>query len=178
MANDSKDQTTPGTGDEEPKKKSLIGKLIVPVIGLALAGGGGFATYSGMIDLPFIGGDSAASEGKGGGHGGDMAGINSDLDTAFIALPPMVIPLGEHASARHLRAILHIETSPEEAAQVTLLQPRILDVLNTYLRAVEERDLETPTALSRLRAQMLRRVRLVAGAHRINDLLISEFVLQ
>lgn len=175
MADDSKDQkVSPDSEDEAPKKKGLIGKLIIPLIALVLAGGGGFATYSGMIDIPFLGGSSSGK----GGYSSGSSGENSELETAFIALPAMVVPLGEQARARHLRAILHIETTPEEAAQVELLQPRILDVLNTYLRAVEERDLETPTALARLRAQMLRRVRLVAGAHRINDLLISEFVLQ
>jgi len=173
MADKSEDQdASEDAASDGPKKKGLIGKLLIPLVALMLAGGAGFATYSGMIDLPFIGGGGGAGK-KSGHDGGDMS-----LETAFVALPPLIVPLGEQARARHLRAILHIETSPEEAAQIELLQPRILDVLNTYLRAVEERDLETPTALSRLRAQMLRRVRLVAGAQRVNDLLISEFVLQ
>ena len=55
--------------------------------------------------------------------------------------------------------------------------PRILDVLNTYLRAVEVRDLEEPAALVRLRAQMLRRVQVVTGEGRVRDLLVTEFVM-
>ena len=55
--------------------------------------------------------------------------------------------------------------------------PRVLDVLNTYLRAVEVRDLEEPAALARLRAQMLRRVQVVTGEGRVRDLLVTEFVL-
>jgi len=54
----------------------------------------------------------------------------------------------------------------------------ILDVLNTYLRAVELRDVENPAAMTRLRAQMLRRVNIVTGEGRVNDLLITEFVLK
>jgi flagellar FliL protein len=50
-------------------------------------------------------------------------------------------------------------------------------VLNTYLRALSIADLEESTALVRLRAQMLRRVQIVTGEGRINDLLIMEFVL-
>ena len=57
------------------------------------------------------------------------------------------------------------------------LMPRVLDVLNTYLRAVEVRDLEEPAALARLRAQMLRRIQVVTGEGRVRDLLIAEFVL-
>jgi flagellar FliL protein len=55
--------------------------------------------------------------------------------------------------------------------------PRIQDVLNTYLRAVDVEDLEEPAALLRLRAQMLRRVQVVVGDGPVRDLLVTEFVL-
>jgi flagellar protein FliL len=55
--------------------------------------------------------------------------------------------------------------------------PRIVDVLNGYLRAVEVREFEDPAALVRLRAQMLRRVQIVTGEGRVRDLLVTEFVL-
>ena len=55
--------------------------------------------------------------------------------------------------------------------------PRVLDVLNTYLRAVEVRDLEQPSSAARLRAQMLRRVQVVTGEGRVRDLLVTEFVM-
>jgi flagellar FliL protein len=58
-----------------------------------------------------------------------------------------------------------------------MLMPRILDVLNTYLRAVDVRDLEQPAAIARLRAQMLRRIQVVTGEGRVRDLLITEFIL-
>ena len=52
-----------------------------------------------------------------------------------------------------------------------------MDVLNSYLRAVAVSDLEDPSALVSLRAQMLRRIQLVTGEGRVRDLLIMEFVL-
>ena len=55
--------------------------------------------------------------------------------------------------------------------------PRVVDVLNSYLRALEPSDLEANSILVRLRAQMLRRIQIVTGAGRVNDLLIMEFVL-
>ena len=48
----------------------------------------------------------------------------------MISLPP-------GASARHLRFTGQLEVAPEHAAEVAALMPRVLDVLNTYLRAVE-----------------------------------------
>jgi flagellar protein FliL len=70
-----------------------------------------------------------------------------------------------------------LEVSGPHSAEVTLLKPRILDVLNSYLRAVEVAELEDPSALVRIRAQMLRRIQIVTGEGRVRDLLITEFVL-
>ena len=60
---------------------------------------------------------------------------------------------------------------------VETVQPRVVDVLNSYLRAVKVADLEDPSALVRLRSQMLRRVQVVAGPGNVNDLLVMEFVM-
>jgi flagellar FliL protein len=61
--------------------------------------------------------------------------------------------------------------------EVTLLLPRIMDVLNGYLRAIDITQLEDPAALIRIRAHMLRRIQIVTGEGRVRDLLITEFVL-
>ena len=58
-----------------------------------------------------------------------------------------------------------------------MLVPRILDVLNGYLRAVEVAELGDANALVRLRSQMLRRIQIVTGEGRVRDLLVTEFVL-
>ena len=55
--------------------------------------------------------------------------------------------------------------------------PRVVDVLNSYLRALEIKDLTDPMALPKLRAQMLRRINIATGQGRVRDLLIMEFVL-
>jgi len=70
-----------------------------------------------------------------------------------------------------------LEVDPTYTQEVTDLIPRIVDVLNGYLRAVDLSELEDPTSLIRLRAQMLRRVQVVVGEGRVRDILIMEFVL-
>ena len=69
-------------------------------------------------------------------------------DVAFVPMDPIMISLPPGASARHLRFAGQLEVAPEHAAEVAGLMPRVLDVLNTYLRAVEVRDLEEPAALA------------------------------
>jgi len=94
-----------------------------------------------------------------------------------VAMDPIMISLPPGSSARLLRFSGQLEVAPDHAAEIAGLMPRVLDVLNTFLRAVEPRDLEQPAALAPLRAQMLRRIQVVTGEGRVRDLLITEFVL-
>ena len=154
----------PQAEDQPPARKSKLPLLIGLVLALVLGGGGFYAVYSGMLF------SSHAQE-------EEEAAVEPLPDIAFVPLAPMVISLGKGGSARHLRFTAQLEVGKPHISDVTLLTPRILDVLNGYLRAVDVRDLEDPTALIRLRAQMLRRVQIVAGEGRVRDLLVTEFVL-
>ena len=51
-----------------------------------------------------------------------------------------------------------------------------LALLVAIERAVDLPEVEEPAALTRLRAQMLRGIQLVAGPDRVRDLLIMEFL--
>ena len=112
----------------------------------------------------------------GGGHE-ETPAPSALADVAFVAMDPIMISLPPGSEAKHLRFAGQLEVAPDRAAEVAGLMPRVLDVLNTYLRAVEVRDLEEPAALARLRAQMLRRIQVVTGEGRVRDLLVTEFVL-
>ncbi len=96
---------------------------------------------------------------------------------AFVPIDPLVISLEPGARSRHLRFAAQLEVGSTHAAEVTTLMPRIVDVLNGYLRAISVAELEDRAALVRLRSQMLRRIQIVTGEGRVRDLLITEFVL-
>ena len=89
----------------------------------------------------------------------------------------MVISIGATAERRLLRFRAQLEVPKDYQEDVTKVLPRVVDVLNSYLRALEISDLENQAALTRLRAQMLRRIQIVTGEGRVNDFLIMEFVL-
>lgn len=156
------------------QRKSLKMPLILGVV-LALAGSGGafYAARAGllpwgdsMLQLQPSGPDTAVE---------DTAGTQQDV--AFVPVPPLVISLGNAGAQRHLRFRAQLEVPEGGEAAVEHLMPRVLDVLNGYLRAVAISDLEERTALMRLRTQMLRRVQIVTGRNAVSDLLIMEFVL-
>lgn len=145
-----------------PAKRGKMPLIIGLVAALTLGGAGFFATWSGLIGSPRP----------------DTPVTPTALPAmAFVALEPVTINLGPGAQARHLRFAAQLEVPPAHEAEVARLAPRVLDVLNTYLRALEPHELEHPAALMRLRAQMLRRVVLVTGEGRVSDLLITEFVM-
>lgn len=151
---------------DAPKKRSRL-PLLIGLAGALLAGGGGFyATWSGMM--------FATPTEK---HATGEEGVPALPAIAFVPVDPMVISLGPAADSAHLSFTAHLEVTNERVGEVTMLMPRILDVLNGYLRAVEVAQLEDPAALVRIRAQMLRRIQIVTGEGRVRDLLITEFVL-
>lgn len=155
------------TEDDEPQKGG--GKLGL-IIGLALAiglGSGAFySVYSGMI----LGASEETVETK-----KPLKERVSDR-VAFVPIDPIVISLG-HNTQYKLRFQAQLEVQPQTSEEVAQLMPRILDVLNGYLRAVDVEDLRNPASLLKIRAQMLRRVKLVTGDDQVNDLLITEFVI-
>jgi flagellar FliL protein len=154
------------SGEEPLKKKSKLPLIIGLVLMLALGGGGFFAVYSQMI----LGQGEEA-------HSTDEQGAEALPAIAYVPIPSMVVSLGPAAGGRFLHFTAQLEVGKAYEADVLLLLPRILDVLNGYLRAVEIKELEESTALVRLRAQMLRRMQIVTGEGRVRDLLITEFVI-
>lgn len=188
------EEETPEAG--EAKKKSKL-PLLIGLLLLLVGGGGGFyATYSGLVfGAADDGAHTAAAEGnhgsaKGGGHGGASGGKAAGHgsgghgaepgalpDVAFVPVNALVISLGPASRSTHLRFTSQLEVERAHEGEVAQLMPRILDVLNGYLRAISISEIEDPAALVRLRAQMLRRIQIVTGEGRVRDLLVTEFVL-
>lgn len=161
------------TAEEAPAKKKggKLGLVLGLVLAVALGGGGFYAVHSGLILAPATEGEDVAEADPALPPPGPLPGV------AFVPVDPLVVNLGPAGSGRHLRFRAQLEVKAEHVADVTLMLPRVTDVLNGYLRAVDIADLADPLALQRLRAQMLRRVQVVTGEGRVRDLLIMEFVL-
>ena len=160
---------------DDAAKKNGKKHILIGLIGALLLGAAGFfVTFSGIFPStsgtagPAVDSHGAPIESA---HAADSSGI------VFVALDPLVISLGRFASSRHLRFRAHLEVESAAADEVVHLVPRVLDVLNSYLRAIAETELEDPASMNRLRAQMLRRVQVVVGSGKVRDLLITEFVL-
>ncbi len=155
------EETTSGKGS----KRVLILSLLLAI----LAGGGSFfAIYSGLLFAP----ESTKTVSESPEQAPEPLG-----DIGFVRVDPILISFPQGAVSRHLRFSAHLEVPSDYLGEVEAVLPRVADVLNGYLRALEPRDLEHPAALIKLRAQMLRRVQIVTGPGRVRDLLVAEFIL-
>jgi flagellar FliL protein len=151
-----------GLDDNAAKSGGKKGILFGLLSAIILGAGGFYAAYSGMIG----GSDSDETHAETASEPSDNIG----RDIVFIPLDPLVISLGAGANNRYLRFGAQLEVPDIYQEEVSHLVPRILDVLNGYLRAVESADIENPTAMGRLRAQMLHRIQVVTGDGRVRDL--------
>lgn len=147
-------------------RKSLKLPLIIGLT-LALAGGAGgfYAVRAGLFPAP-----STVEQ-------TDVRPVPQRRAAAYVPLDPITVNLADPSARRFLRFTAQLEVPPAHLTEVAALTPRIVDVLNSYLRAIPVSDLEDPAALVRLRAQMLRRVQVVTGEGRVNDLLVMEFIV-
>ncbi len=153
--------------EEAPKKSSKMPMILGLLLALLGGGGGFYAAWSGMILGPV---DHAEQT-----H--DDSEVEGLPNIAFVEVEPLTVALANDDGKSHLRFRAQLEVPASYKPDVELLLPRVVDVLNGYLRALQTADIENPSALARLRAQMLRRVQIVTGQGRVNDLLIMEFVI-
>lgn len=187
---------------EDVEKKGGKKPLLIGVFLALLGGGGGFyAVSSGLIlgggeemahaeedgmdhedthdeaaadEYPADGDDSHGDD-----HSGDIeaAAYESAAGVIFVPLDAIVVSLPPGSPNSHLRFKASLEVRPGHEEHVTAIRPRVIDVLNGYLRAVEVSELQDHRAFPRLKAQMLRRVQIVAGDDAVQNLLIQEFIL-
>ena len=151
-----------------PKKKSKMPLILGVVLMLAGGGGGFFAVSSGLLGGKASEGDSPAPE---------EPAVAPLTPMAFVAVDPLIVNMPRSTGRQFLRFTVQLEVAPQHVAEVEAIRPRIVDVMNGYLRAVEPADFEDQMILASLRSQLLRRIQVVAGEGRVRDLLIIEFVL-
>ncbi|WP_425081344.1 flagellar basal body-associated FliL family protein [Ruegeria arenilitoris] len=155
---------------EVPEKSGKKRMIIGVILAVAGAAGGYFLTTSGL--LPF-GGKPAMEDVKETDKG---KAVKALPQVGFIDLPPVIVSVNA-GDSRHLKFHAQLEVNSEYAADVEKMKPRIMDILNGYLRAVEVSDLEDSLALMRIRGHLLRRIEIVVGEGRVRDVLVMEFVL-
>ena len=186
-------------GEGAPAKKKLPLLFIIIPAALVVLGGGGAAAFFLMKPKPAeaeAAGDhakpekkDAKAEKKGGDHGG--GGKEGEADAAagkiaagpdgvtFYTLPDLIVNI-QSADGRPTYLKLKLTLEMKDAELATHLQgeaPRMQDMFQGFLRELRPEDLAGSAGSYQLRAEILRRVNLIAAPGKVDAVLIEEMLV-
>ena len=185
-------------GDTAPKKKKIPLLFIIIPAALVVLGGGGGAAFFLLQPKPAAAeadgehgaekaDDHGKKEDKGGGHGAAEGEADPALGVikegpdgvTFYTLPDLVVNV-QSADGRptHLKLKLTLEMQDHDVA--TKLQgeaPRMQDMFQGFLREVRPEELNGSAGTYQLKAEILRRVNLVAAPGKVDAVLIEEMLV-
>lgn len=184
-------------GEAAPVKKKIPLLFIIIPAALVVLGGGGATAFLMMKPKPAeAAGDHLApakeeKKGKkeGGGHGGGEGGaapegagkIAAGPDgVTFYTLPDMIVNI-QSADGRPTYLKLRLTLETKDAAVASHLQaeaPRMQDMFQGFLRELRPEDLAGSAGSYQLRAEILRRVNLIAAPGKVDAVLIEEMLVQ
>jgi flagellar FliL protein len=156
-------------GAEAPKKK-LSGKKIVIILVpiLLLLAGGGAAYFLGFF------GPKHTEEAH------EVEKVEPPPKTTIYAMPDVLVNLNTPPNARgafvKLTSTVEIVEADVPAYEESL--PRVIDTLITYMRELRPEDLRGSAGLTRLREELLVRIKVSAAPARVNDVLFREILVQ
>jgi flagellar FliL protein len=188
--------------DAAPKKKKIPLLFIAIPAAVLVLGGGGAAAFFMLQPKPAAAeaeggehGEAKADAGhgeekkKGGDHGG---GAEGEVDPSmgviaegpdgitFFTLPDMLVNIqGPEGRPTYLKLKLTLETKDAHVAQQLQSEmPRLQDMFQGFLRELRPEDLAGSAGSFQLRAEILRRVNLVAAPGKVDAVLIEEMLVQ
>ena len=189
-----------------PKKKKLPLLFIIAPVALLVLGGGGAAAFFMLKPKPAEahgaeaeaghgeekaeakGGHGKEEKKEGGGHGGgegeaadpSLGVISEGPDgVTFYTLPDMVMNI-QSPDGRPTFLKLKLTLEMQDAEVATHLQeemPRLQDMFTGFVRELRPEDLSGSAGTYQLRAEILRRVNLIAAPGKIDAVLIEEMLV-
>ena len=99
-------------------------------------------------------------------------------EIVFVELKPLLVSLGTSADGHHLKIGLTLEAREGHEYDIEHAEPKLRDAFTGYLRAVSVTQLEDPAAMVRLRAQLLRRAKVILGTDTVHGVLITDFLVR
>ncbi|WGM31808.1 flagellar basal body-associated FliL family protein [Brevundimonas sp. NIBR11] len=193
---------------EAPAKKKLPLLFIIAPVALLVLGGGGAGAFFMLQPKPAAAegehGEGAAKGGhgeekksgghgekkEGGGHGGGGEGGEADPSlgkisegpdgVTFLTLPDMVVNI-QSPDGRPTVMKLGLTLEMHDADLASQLQsemPRMQDMFQGFLRELRPEDIAGSAGQFQLRAEILRRVNLIAAPSTVDAVLIEEMLVQ
>ena len=104
---------------------------------------------------------------------------DEDVNSAFFALPDLIVNLSSETGARFLKLRVQLEIKNEaDLPAIETVTPRVIDQFQTYLREMRVEDLRGSAGIYRLRQELLYRVNVAAHPIEVKDVLFQEMLIQ
>lgn len=150
-------------------KKTRRGMVVIAaaIVLLLLLGAVGFLAHAGIVKLPFL--SHVARREK---------AVAQQIQ--FIKVPELIANLDagpDSDSYAKMQAELEV-TDAASAAAVNAQMPAIIDLFQTYLRAMQPDDLRGSEGLYRLREALLARANVIVAPATVQNVLFIEMVVQ
>lgn len=164
-ASEQADATEDGASADGGKGKKGFGrrKMLLLAIPVLLLAGGGAAWFLGF---------------RHGGKGQHQA--SEATGPVFVSVPEIVanliVPPGGDSYAK-IKAVIEVPNAASARA-LTHNMPRVVDVFETYLRAMHPDELRGATGTYRLREALIRRVQAAVAPARVEDVLFQQLIVQ
>ncbi|MBE7158093.1 MAG: flagellar basal body-associated FliL family protein [Rhodospirillales bacterium] len=154
---------------EPPAKKGGKRKLILLAIPLVLVLAGAGLWFSGI--LPGLLGMEKHEE-----HEAEK----KVEPPSYVDLPEMVANLnGAGHKPSYIKVVIRIEVLKSgDLDRVRTLQPRLQDIMQTYLREMRPEELRGSAGTYRLREELLNRVNVAVAPAKVSDVLFTQMLVQ
>jgi flagellar FliL protein len=152
-----------GDASVPPKRSKRKLLIILAAALLVLGAGGGFGAYM------FLGGAAPAD--------GEPAVVVDTTPPVFYDMPEIVIRL-DGGQGQYLKLATVLDLAPEHTPdQMKAVEPRLLDMMQTYLIELKPDDIKGTAGMYRVRQELLRRVNDVMPGS-TKDILFKTIILQ
>jgi flagellar protein FliL len=183
MANH-KEETT-DDHDDAPKKKGKKGLIIILAVVLLLGGVGAGLFFSGMLDS-LLGGEkpkevAEESHDAPSGEHGEKAEEKADASApVYFELPDVMANLNPgSATPSFIKTTITLEAPNQEVVEkLQAIQPKIQDIIITYIRELRPSDLKGSAGVYRLRDELMLRINKALSPDKINNVLFKELLIQ
>lgn len=157
--------------EETPKKRSKLKLMIIGVVALGLAGGGGYFGYKKYF-AKGQSGESASNGDRSGNLQANSLGPLHRMDT-------FIVNLAGDSGSRYLKVTMNFELNKEEVTKELISrQPQVRDVILTLLSSKGFGDVQSTSGKYALREEIVSRVNEVLAVGQIRRVFFTEFVVQ
>ena len=158
--------------DTKGKKGLIFAALLVLLLGI-----GAGLHFSGMLDSFLKSEEAYTAQAPG---TGEAAKVTDSSTIVYYDLPHIMANLNPgSATPSFIKTTVTVEAPSQEVVnRLQAIQPKVMDIINTYIRELRPSDLKGSAGIYRLRDELMLRVNKALYPDKVNNILFKEILIQ